>query len=183
MLTSYFKTAWRSLFKNKFHSAVNITGLVIGFTIGLTVLLMVYSQLGFDKFHKNNKKIFQLYSEFYNKEKTDLSNSFGFPAASVYKAESPAIEKSSRFLFGGSNAWLGEKEVDLFVSLVDEDFLSMFSFPAVKGNKLNPLHSTGNIVLTENAAKKVFGNEDPVGKTIKTTAGVQMHALMVTAVL
>ncbi len=183
MLTSYFKTAWRSLFKNKFHSVVNITGLVIGFTIGLTVLLMVYSQLGFDKFHKNNKKIFQLYSEFYNKDKTDLSNSFGFPAASVYKAEALAIEKSSRFMFGGSNAWLGEKEVDLFVSLVDEDFLSMFSFPSVKGNRQNPLQSTGNIVLTENAAKKVFGNEDPVGKTIKTTAGGQMHALMVTAVL
>ncbi|MFZ1527995.1 MAG: ABC transporter permease [Ferruginibacter sp.] len=183
MLKTYFKTAWRNLLKNKFHSSVNIIGLVIGFTIGLVVLMMVYSQLGFDSFHQNRKRLYQVYSEFYNKDKTDISNVFGFPAASVYKTEAPAIEKSSRFLFGGSNAWIGEKEIELHVTLVDEDFLSMFSFPVVKGNRQNPLHSLADIVLTENAAKKLFGNEDAVGKTIRSSAGGEMHDLQVSAVV
>ena len=55
--------------------------------------------------------------------------------------------------------------------LVDEDFLSMFSFPVVKGNKAGPLKNLSNIVITETAAKKIFGTVDPIGKSIKASAG------------
>src|SRR5438552_498424 len=139
MFRNYLKIGWRNLFKNKFHTIINIVGMVIGFTIGIAILLIVYAQLSFDKFHVNNKKIFQAY-QFHNKQKgEDFSSAFGFPAAPVFKAEVLAIEKSSSFLYGGKNAEYNDKELEVPVMLVDEDFLSMFTFPVIKGNKLTPL--------------------------------------------
>ena len=64
MFKNNFKIAWRSLFKNKFHTGINVAGLVVGFTIGIAILLIVYSQLSFDKFHTNNKRLFQAYMVF-----------------------------------------------------------------------------------------------------------------------
>ena len=183
MFKNNFKIAWRSLFKNKFYTSINIAGLVIGFTIGIAVLLFVYSQLSFDNFHANDKKLFQAYQAYYKQNGDEISSVYGFPAAPVFKAEVPAIEKASRYLYGGNNMWYKEKEMELPVMLVDEDFLSMFSFPVVKGNKNNPLSSLTDIVITEHNAKKIFGNEDPIGKSIKASAGNGLQAMVVSAVV
>ena len=123
MTSNYFKTTWRHLVKNKFHTAINITGLVIGFTISIAILLMVYHQLDFDKFHVNNSRLFQAYQLFNKQTGPEYAAGFGFPAAPVYKAEAPAIERSSGFLYGGNNAVYRDKELDVPVMLVDEDFL------------------------------------------------------------
>jgi putative ABC transport system permease protein len=183
MIKNYFKIAWRNLLKNKFHTSINIVGMVIGFTIGITILLVVYSQLNFDKFHVNRKNLYQAYQIFHKQTGEEISDVFGFPAAPTYKAEAPAIDKASRFLYGGSNMWYQEKELDVPVMLVDEDFLSMFTFPIVKGNKNNPLKNLTDIVITENSAKKIFGNEDPIGKTIKASAGNGLQQMTVVAVV
>ncbi len=183
MITNYFKIAWRNLFKNKFHTGINIAGMVIGFTIGIAILLIVYGQLGFDNFHTNEKKLFEAY-QFYNASKGEnFSTSFGFPAAPVFKTEVPAIEKASGFLYGGKNAVYNDKELELSVMLVDEDFLSMFTFPVIKGNKAGPLKNLSSIVITETAAKKIFGNVDPIGKSIKASAGNDLQEMIVSAVI
>ncbi len=183
MLKNYIKTAWRNLAKNKFHTTINISGMVIGFTISITILLTAYSQFTFDEFHVNKKNLFQAY-QVYNKENgQELSSVFGLPAGPAFKAEAPAIEKTSRFLYGGSNAVYNEKELDVPVMLVDEDFLSMFTFPVVKGNKSNALKSLTDLVITENAAKKIFGNDDPIGKTMKVSAGNNLQDMTVSAVV
>jgi putative ABC transport system permease protein len=183
MIKNYFKTAWRNLLRNKLHSSINIVGLVIGFTIGIAVLLMVYSQLSFDNFHTNKNKLYQAYQVFNKQNGEEISGSFGFPAAPTFKAESPAIDKASRYLYGGSNAFYKDKELDVPVMLVDEDFLNMFTFPIVKGNKANPLKNLTDIVITEFTAKKIFGNEDPIGKTIKASAGNGLQDMTVSAVV
>jgi putative ABC transport system permease protein len=183
MFKNNLKIAWRSLFKNKFHTSINITGMVIGFTIGIAVLLFVYSQLGFDNFHANDKKLFQAYQVYHKQNGDEISSVYAFPAAPAFKAEVPAIEKASRYLYGGNNMLYNEKEMELPVMLVDEDFLSMFSFPVVKGNKNNPLGSLTSIVITEYSAKKIFGNEDPIGKSIKASAGNGLEAMVVSAVV
>jgi hypothetical protein len=66
---------------------------------------------------------------------------------------------------------------------VDEDFFPMFSFPILKGNRSNPLANLSDVVLSEDAVKKIFGNEDPIGKTIKASAGENMQKFIVTAVV
>ncbi len=183
MIKNYFKIAWRNLSKNKFHSSINITGLVIGFTIGLLILLTVYGQLSFDNFHTNEKKLFQAYQFFNKPTGEEFSSSFAFPAGPVFKTEVPAIEKSSRYLYGGSNAEYNGKELDVPVMLVDADFLSMFSFPVIKGNKSTALNNLTDVVLTESSAKKIFGTEDPIGKSFKASPGSDLQLLTVAAVV
>lgn len=183
MFTNYFKIAWRNLFTNKLHTSINIGGLIIGFTIGIVILLAVYNQLSYDKFHANSKKLYQAYQVFNRKDGQDISSAFGFPAGPTFKAEVPAIEKSSRYLYGGNDIVYNEKELKMPVMLVDEDFLSMFSFPVIKGNKSNPLKSLTDVVMTEDAAKKIFGNEDPLGKNIKLSAGGQLQSMVVSAII
>jgi putative ABC transport system permease protein len=183
MFTNYFKIAWRNLFRNKLHTAINIGGLIIGFTIGIVILMAVYSQLTFDNFHKNGDRIFQAYN-FYNKKTgQEIGNSYGFPAAPVYKMENAAIEKSTGYLNGGNKIVYNNKELIVPIMMVDEDFLSMFSFPVVKGNRVNPLGRLTDMVLTESAAKKIFGTENPIGKTVNASAGNAMQSVTVSAVL
>jgi putative ABC transport system permease protein len=183
MIKNYFKIAWRNLLKNKFHTAINITGMVVGFTIGLIILLAVYSQFSFDNFHTNEKKLYQAY-EFFNKPASEeFSTSFGYPAAPAFKAEAPAIDKVSRYRFAGRTAEYNGKSLEVPVMLVDEDFLSMFSFPVVKGNAINPLKNLSDITITEFTAKKIFGNDDPIGKTIKISTGKGLQAMVVAAVV
>jgi putative ABC transport system permease protein len=183
MLNSNFKIAWRNLTKNRFHTGINVAGLVVGFTIGIAILLVVYSQLSFDKLHANNKRLFQAYMIFNKPSGEEINSGFGFPAAPVFKAEVSAIEKSTGILYGGSNALYKDREVDVPVTLVDEDFLSMFTFPVIKGNKYSPLKSLSDIVITESIAKKIFGDEDPIGKVIKASAGNGLQQMTVSAVV
>jgi ABC-type antimicrobial peptide transport system permease subunit len=183
MLTNYFKLAWRNLVRNKLHTVINVGGLIIGFTIGIIILLTVYHQFSYDKFHVKGKKLYQAYQVFNRKSGQQTVGVFGFPAAPTFKAEAPAIEKASRFLYGGNDIIYKEKELKIPVMLVDEDFLSMFTFPIIRGNKSNPLRNLTDIVITEETAKKIFGNEDPLGKTVKVSAGGSLLAMVVSAVV
>jgi putative ABC transport system permease protein len=183
MFKNYIKIAWRSLFKNKFHTGINLVGLFIGFSIGILVLLAVYGQFSYDKSHANRKKIFQAYQVFNRESGSQIGNVFGYPAAPMFKAEVPAIEKATRYLYGSNVVVYKEKEIDISTMLVDEDFLHMFSFPVTKGNAANPLINLTDIVLTETAANRVFGNEDPIGKSIKSPYGSQLKEMTVVAVL
>jgi putative ABC transport system permease protein len=183
MFQSYLKIALRNLFKNKLHSSINIGGLIIGFTIGISILLVVYYQFTYDRFHTNQKKLYQAYQIFNNQDGQDLVNSFSIAAAPVYKSEVAGIQGITRFVDGGNHIEYQGKDRQIPVTLVDEDFFSMFSFPIVSGNRTNPLKNLADIVVTEDAAKKIFGNEDPLGKTVKASVDGKMQMLIVSAVV
>lgn len=182
MFFNSLKIAWRNLFRNRLHSIVNIGGLIIGFTIGILILLVVYDQLSYDKFHVNKDRLYQAYQVFGRKTGDDYVSQFGFPAAPTFKEEAPAISRATRFVFGGRNVVYNDKELDITVMLVDEDFFSMFSFPVIAGNSGNPLQSLSGVVITEATAKKIFGNENAVGKTLNISTG-ELKSMTVTAVV
>jgi ABC-type antimicrobial peptide transport system permease subunit len=183
MFKNYFKIAYRKLIKNKLNSAINIGGLVIGFTIGIAILLAVYNQFSYDRFNSNRKKIYQAYQVFNNPDGEDIENAFGYAQAPVYKAGAQAIDKITRFTDGGNHIEYKGVDKQIPITLVDEDFLNMFTFPILKGNRLKPLASLTDAVLTEEAAKRLFGNEDPIGKTIKANVGGKMQLLVVSALV
>jgi putative ABC transport system permease protein len=183
MFSNNFKIAWRNLLKNKLYTSINIGGLIIGFTIGISVLMLVYWQLHADKFHVNRKDLYQAYQLFNKKDGEQISNQFDYAHAPIFKAEAPSIEKITRFISGGSRIVYGEKQLNIPVNMVDADFLTMFSFSIAKTTKPNPLSELADVVLTEESAKKIFGNEDPIGKTIKVETGPELQDLTVSAVL
>ena len=183
MFRNYFKIAWRNLFSNKLHTSINIGGLVIGFTIGIAILLVVYDQFSYDSFHANRKRLYMAYQVFNNPGGEDVKNAFGMAPAPVYKATAPAIKRTTRVLDGGNHIEYNGKDLQIPVMLVDEDFTSMFSFPVVKGRRIDPLKNLTDVAITEDAAKKIFGNEDPLGKTIRATVGDRLQVLTVSAVI
>ena len=184
MFNTSFKIAWRQLFKNKLHTAINIGGLVIGFTIGLGILLVVYSQYRFDAFHANGNRIYEVYQSIQNKDKgEEVIPALGYGPGPVYKSAAPSIDKMTRITDGGNHVEYNGKELVMPVMMADADFFSMFSFDIVDGNHQNPLQNLDDAVITDEAAKKIFGNVDPVGKTINASAGDKLKAYTISAVI
>ncbi len=183
MIKNYFKTLRRNMQKNKLHTAINIIGMAVAFTCSIVLLLVVYFQFSFDSFHANKNRLFEVYNSYNGSQGVTKSDGMGYPAAPALKAEGIGIEKATRYKYGGRAVKYKGKELDLQTKLVDNDFFSMFSFPVVKGNKANPLADLGNAVMSEYAAAKLFGKEDPVGKSISTNIGGEWKSLIVSAVL
>ena len=183
MLHNYLKLAWRQLTKNKLHSSINIGGLIIGFTIGIAILMVVYQQFIYDKFQVNRGRLYEAYQVFNHPGKPTFENSFPMAQGPAYKAGAPGIEHMTRMLDGSNHIQYKGRDLSIPVMLVDADYFSMFSFPIVRGAKDNPLQNLNSIVLREDAAKQIFGNEDPIGKTIKASTRDNLQDLIVTAVI
>ncbi len=183
MLKNYFKTLLRNMQKNKLHTAINVIGMSVAFTCSILLLLFVYQQFTFNNFHTNVNRLYQVYNSLNSPQGIETGSQMGYPAAPTLKAEGIGIEKTTRYKDAGRGVKYKDKELELQIKLVDNDFFSMFSFPVVKGNHANPLADLGNVVVSEDAAKKLFGKEDPVGKTISAKVGGEWKSLIVSAVV
>ncbi len=168
MLKNYFKTAWRNLRKNKLYSIVNIMGLAIGMAACIVILLFVFYERSFDRMHTKN--IYRLnevqkFPGMVASQKVALSM---YPMGQTLKAEFPEIRNYTHVRwYDKYQVTYGEKQVYLpEVFSVDTSFLGMFDFPLLKGDRATALSKPNSVVLTEAAAHKLFGKEDPMGKTI-----------------
>lgn len=183
MFKNYIKISLRSFWKDKTFTALNSFGLAVAF--GVSILLGVYAlfDLSTDKFHKNKASIFQVYTITQTSKGAEASNSNPVPFAETLKEEVPGVEKATRYLSGGASFSYNEKTFEMGVSFVDTDFLSIFSFPVVETLNLNPLESKSSIAITKSTARKVFGEENPIGKILTGYLGGQEYPLTVSAVL
>lgn len=169
MLRSYLKTAWRNLVKNKFYSVINISGLTIGLTIGILILLWVQDEYSYDSFHKNMLNIIKLENMVGTNDSRQLWTSTTAPIGVMAKQQIPGIQEVVRingnYFYGlyKSNNKSFSDERNFFT---DASFFTVFDFPIVKGNAANPFPDNYSIVITESTAKKFFGSDDAVGKII-----------------
>ncbi|RAJ06606.1 ABC-type antimicrobial peptide transport system permease subunit [Chitinophaga skermanii] len=181
MLINYFKIALRNLVKGKMFSVINILGLMIGMAGALIILLWIYNELSYDRFHANQARLYEVYGE--NKVDGNLSTitASGENVGPAMEQEVPGVEITARYAEVSSILLsVGEKGfTNVNGSFVDPGFLSMFSFPAIMGG-LEPLKDSRNIVVTATLAKKLFGNTNAVGKHIKLN---QSDIFTVSAVL
>ena len=183
MIKNYITIAFRNLLKSKTHSAINIFGLAVAFICSILLFLTAYFDFSFDNFHADKERIYKVY-KFANKAVgEELSSSMAYPAAPTIKSDIQDVEFASRYQTGGTIINFNEKEHNTNISYVDNDFLNIFSFPILKGNKANPLAELGNVVITETAAKKVFNTEDPIGKLVKMKVSGEWKDLVVSAVV
>jgi ABC-type antimicrobial peptide transport system permease subunit len=175
MFKTYFKIAFRNLVRHKAFAAINIAGLAIGMACSIFILLWVQNELSYDKFHKNADKIYRL---------TAGGATNSGPMVPELKAKIPAIKNFVRFLFVQPTTTVFERGTKRFeekaVFYADSTLLQVFSFPLVNGNAETALARPDAVLITEDMAKKYFGNEDAVGKILKRD---KKDNLVVTGVL
>jgi putative ABC transport system permease protein len=183
MLHNYFLTAWRSLAKSKFNTFVNLLGLTAAFTCSILLFLAVHYELSFDSFHQKANRLFEVYNVSYMPDGDKRSPSMAYPLVSTLKTEIPGVVAATAFMESGAGIRYQNKELDKGISLVDNDFFHMFTFPVIAGDKTDPLASIGNVVLEKSTADALFGSVSPIGKMVQVKVSGVWSALMVSAVI
>jgi ABC-type antimicrobial peptide transport system permease subunit len=180
MLKNVFLVTIRNLWRNKSFSSINIIGLAIGMASALLIGLWVQHESSFDRWHGKAGRIYQLYTrEDYN-GKPDAWPRVSSLMAPELKKDFSEIEDAVRIrtvFFLTSN---GEKHFNLEGAFADPGFLSVFSFPLLKGDVRTALSGDQDIVLTEHVARSLFGDTDPIGLTVRVDSADNFK---VTAVL
>ncbi|HWK03491.1 MAG TPA: ABC transporter permease [Puia sp.] len=169
MLKNYIKTAWRSLFKSKFYSFINLTGLTIGLAVGILILLWVQSERSFDSFHHNAENIYQVNSPLGSGTGRHVWNTTQAPVATSALKEVPGVKSAVRIYPKYSSVFSYKTQLlkEDNNAYVDPSFFRMFDFTLLKGNVTDPFPNDQSVILTASAAKRYFANEDPVGKFIQ----------------
>jgi ABC-type antimicrobial peptide transport system permease subunit len=184
MLKSNIKITWRSLWKNKTYSFINIFGLATALAASILILLWVNDEISFDKFHKNGKNIYIINTAFkQDNGSIEYWPSSPPPLPTFAKREIPEIRDFCRISSFDKTSFLeynGNKIHNKNFGAADESMFSILSFPLLKGNITSPLPDDQSVVLDEQLTQKLFGNEEPIGKIIK---GSNNTSYRVTAIM
>ena len=166
MIRNYFKIAWRNIIKYKAFSLINIFGLAVAMSVCMLMILMLSDQLSYDSFHEKKERIYRLATTPLNQ--TRLRATIPFPVANTLKSNFPAIEDVVflRRGFGGDMVY-DQKSAEIKGYFSTSSFFNVFSYGLEAGNAATALEKPGSIVISKKAAEKLFGQQDPIGKTIK----------------
>jgi len=167
MFKNYFKTAWRSIFKNKATALINITGLSVGMTAAVLILLWVQNEINFDNNQPDADTVFRLTTSI--KENNWIWETTPLLLADASKKNIPEIEKVSRLYANNQPVFNvnGNLTYEKKCAYVDYDWFNLFHYDFIKGNAASFTHNRYSIILTASAAKKYFGNRDAIGATIR----------------
>jgi ABC-type antimicrobial peptide transport system permease subunit len=169
MLKIYFKIAWRNLIKNKVYSAINILGLAAGMAVAMLIALWIWDEVTFNNYHTNHKQLAQVMSTSFNDKNEGATG----------KAVVLPLGNELRNRYGGDfkrvsmASWNGDHMLSIGESttkgrgiFVEQDFPSMFSFKMLKGD-INALNDPSSVLLSASMTKALFGDTDPINKTVK----------------
>ena len=174
MLKNYIKIAFRNLMKRKVFSLINIFGLATGMAICLLIVLFVQSELGYDRYHDNADRIYRLALERIYPGRSTSYAMIPSSMGSAIQTEFPEVQESVRvFNFTGDNSFylkVGEHVFeDKHVFAVDSNFFRVFSGDFIAGDRSTALKQPNSIILSESAAKRMFGGaQQAMGKQVQT---------------
>ena len=171
MFKNYLKTTTRNLWKNKTYSFLNIAGLAIGIASAALIFLWVEDELTFNRNFTNRDLIYRIMENHHNEGKINTSGSTPGPMAQAVKSDIPGIKNSGRLSWTMDELIvLNDKSIKEPGAYVDPSVLSMFALPFIYGEPAEAFKDLQSVVISETVARKFFGDENPVGKTIKMNA-------------
>ena len=175
MLRNYLTVAYRNLVRYKVYSAINITGLAIGIAFCILAFLYIHHEWSFDAFHKNADQIYRVYAEVRGPD----NKFYGTPISPTALRNElvqtvTGINQAVRLVAGRGDdpedqeiqVTYGDQIFKLPFLIVDPEFLDMFSFPLRSGDSEIALKQPQSVVLSTETAKKIFGDENPIGKQL-----------------
>lgn len=198
MFRNYVKIAWRNIVKKKTFSIINITGLSVSVAFCLLLFFYIRHEQSYDTFHAKKDRLFRLEmsniwakKEDAEKEKkdffssltkdNDVKNQLVFPVVVSVDMQPvfPEIKSITRFKNLGDELVRAGDEVYKIqpVMMADSNFFTNFSFRLKRGDPKTVLSSIKNAVLTESTAKRIFGNADPIGQTIRVISDSSLYTV------
>jgi putative ABC transport system permease protein len=176
MIKNYLKVAWRNLIKNKWYSAINVVGLATGMAVALLIGLWIYDELSYDKSHKNYDRLAQIMTT-----QTFNGNTGTGQAVSVPLGIELRTKYTSDFKYVSLASWnfehvlqVGDKQIAKAGMWVQPEFPTMFSLKMLKG-KPDALKDPSTILLAASTAKALFGDEDPMNKTVRFDSKIDLQ--------
>jgi putative ABC transport system permease protein len=168
VIRNYFKTAFRYLQRNKLYSFVNILGLAVGIASCLLIGVYIKHELSFDRFHAKADRIVRVTWEYNFGDVVNKTALTGTKVGPQLQRTFPEVQAYTRTLkYPVVIAYKDKMFEEKRFLYADSAFFSMFSFPLISGDPKTVLDAPDKTVITQSAAKKYFGSEDPVGKTVK----------------
>ncbi|RLD65272.1 MAG: hypothetical protein DRJ29_13700 [Bacteroidetes bacterium] len=171
MLKNYILVALRNLWRHRGYTLINIFGLTIGLASTIFILLYVINEMTYDRFHEKSDRIYRVWISG-SMPATEMRHAVTSPPmAEALLNDYPVVEQSVRLRKAGG--WIvkqGDRifhETDDEFIFADSTFFDVFSFELLKGDPGTCLTEPRSIVLTEEYARKYFGDEDPIGQTLK----------------
>jgi putative ABC transport system permease protein len=183
MIKNYFKIAWRNLLRNKLFSAIKILGLSIGLTVCMLIFLYTKDELTFDQFQENKGQLYRVIRDMHIGDQPEwrVVNTNEI-VGETFAKEIPEVQQFVRI--DGVTVTI-KQENDVFTEtslVVDDNFLSVFTFPLIEGNKETALQDPHSVVITKDMAKKYFGTADVKGKTMQIKLDTAFEHFTISAV-
>jgi ABC-type antimicrobial peptide transport system permease subunit len=166
MIKNYLKITLRNLLRQKAFSFINIAGLAIGMASAALIFFWVQNELSYDQFHAKKDRLYQVYNRSVFDGKLWCWGTTPKVMSKTLKSYSQVEEvcrtSGCNFLFT-----IGDKHLNVDGTFTDPGFLTMFSFPLISGNQTTALNGVNDMVITQKLAKKLFGDENAIGKVVK----------------
>jgi putative ABC transport system permease protein len=187
MFKNYLKIAYRNIKKHTGYSLINVAGLAIGMACCILILLFVFDELSYDKFHENHDRIYRVTRKWFNADGV-VNLHLGHvapPVSPLLKNDFPEIVHAVRIigagglLVGNDSAFYEEPRF----FFADEDVFNMFTFDMIAGDPATALKDPFAIVITDEMAERYFGTEDPIGKSLTIKTSSQKADMKVTGVI
>jgi putative ABC transport system permease protein len=173
MFKNYFKTAVRNLARNKIFSAINVFGLAIGLACCLLIAVYVYDELSYDKYPEKAGQIYRVGIYATGNGEVETYPNPDVAVGEGIKNTFPEVQDYTRLMRQGEQyvSYEDKKFKEQYFNFADSNFLQVFSIPFIQGDVKTALVEPNSIVINRALAVKYFGNEDPMGKSLKTGKG------------
>lgn len=167
MIKNYIKIAWRNITKSKGYAVINIGGLGIGMAASVLILIWVQFELSVDRFHENSDRIYAVWRNATMQGEIFSWDYTPAPYAPTLIEQYPEVEAVARITeWDPQLVTVGENNFYEKATFTEPGFFQMFSFEALEGDPIAALAEPENIILTESLAKKLFGDQPAIGKTV-----------------
>jgi len=169
MIRNYLITALRNILKTRQFSLINMLGLSIGMTACLMILHYVSFEKSYDKFHENHDRIYRLRYERYSEDGESVRFASCCPPAGLrIRKLLPEVELVARiFRYPASISFLENKFIEERLFFTEPEFFMIFDFKFIKGDPVKGIREPNTAFISLSTARKYFGDEDPIGKSIK----------------
>lgn len=184
MFINYLKTAFRNLLRQKIFSIINIAGLAIGLAASIMIAMWVFDELSYDRFHENADRIYRIERDIHFEGKDFIVPVTGAVYGKTIREKFPdvvdmvRVDPQTLSVVDENNTRYNQ-----YIVFTEPSFFNVFTFPLAKGDPETALKEPNSLVLSPVAAKKYFGDEDPMNKILRIENEDEFINFKITGVL